>query len=99
MDAQARPTKTTLPGIGIRYDLVTESGQHVSVVVHNDGRRFLGFHKPEDDDECQASVPLGVSDAAALAQLLLPERIDPVRSEIEIDLVTEHVPVSARSPY
>ncbi|HWD77616.1 MAG TPA: TrkA C-terminal domain-containing protein, partial [Kribbella sp.] len=75
------------------------SGKHVSVVVHNDGRRFLGFHKPEDDDECQASVPLGVSDAAALAQLLLPERIYPVRSEIEIDLVTEHIPVSARSPY
>ncbi|MFD7160121.1 cation:proton antiporter regulatory subunit [Kribbella sp. NPDC059898] len=99
MDAQAHPTKTTLPGIGIRYDLVTESGKHVSVVVHNDGRRFLGFHKPEDDDECQASVPLGQGEAAALAQLLVPERIDPVRAEIEIDLVTEHIPVTAKSPY
>lgn len=99
MDAQAHPTKTTLPGIGLRYDLVTASGQHVSVVVHNDGRRFLGFHTPEDDDECQASVPLGQNEAAALAQLLVPERIDPVRGEIEIDLVTEHIPVTARSPY
>jgi TrkA domain protein len=93
------PTKTTLPGIGMRYDLVTEAGKHVSVVVHSDGRRFLGFHKPEDDDECQASVPLAPDEAAALANLLIPEKIDPVRNEIEIDLVTEHIPVTAKSPF
>jgi TrkA domain protein len=93
------PTKTTLPGIGVRYDLVTEAGQHVSVVVHNDGRRFLGFHSPEDDDACQASVPLGQGEAAALAQLLVPEQIDPVRGELEIDLVTEHIPLTVKSPY
>jgi TrkA domain protein len=93
------PTKTTLPGIGLRYDLVTGAGKHVSVVVHNDGRRFLGFHSPEDDDACQASVPLDPGEAAALAQLLIPESLDPVRGEIEIDLVTEHIPVTAKSPY
>jgi TrkA domain protein len=93
------PTKTTLPGIGTRYDLVTEGGKHVSVVVHNDGRRFLGFHDPADDDTCTATVPLGQGEANALAQLLIPERIDPVRAEMEIDLVTEHIPVTAKSPY
>jgi TrkA domain protein len=93
------PTKTTLPGIGTRYDLVTEGGRHVSVVVPNDGRRFLGFHDPEDDDTCQATVPLGHDEAAALAHLLIPERIDPVRGELEIDLVTEHIPITAKSPY
>ena len=99
MDQQAHPTKTTLPGIGTRYDLTTDGGKHVSVVVHNDGRRFLGFHNPEDDDECQASVPLEQDEAAALAQLLVPDRIDPIRGEMEIDLVTEHIPVTAKSPY
>ncbi|MFF0345950.1 cation:proton antiporter regulatory subunit [Kribbella sp. NPDC004875] len=99
MDPQAHTTKTTLPGIGTRYDLVTEGGKHVSVVAHNDGRRFLGFHKPDDDDECQASVPLAQGEAAALAHLLLPEQIDPVRGEMEIDLVTEHIPITAKSPY
>ena len=99
MNAQAHPTKTPLPGIGMRYDLVTESGKHLSVVAHNDGRRFLGFYRPEDDEECQASVPLDQDEAAMLAQLLLQERIDPVRNEIEIDLVTEHIPITVKSPY
>ena len=67
MDHQAHPTRTTLPGIGTRYDLITEGGKHVSVVVHNDGRRFLGFHDPEDDDACKDSVPLDPDEAAALA--------------------------------
>ncbi|GAB2646169.1 cation:proton antiporter regulatory subunit [Kribbella swartbergensis] len=99
MDQQAHPTKTTLPGIGTRYDLITEGGKHVSVVVHDDGRRFLGFHDPQDDDNCKDSVPLDPGEAAALAQLLLPAPIDPVRGEIEIDLVTEHIPITAKSPY
>jgi TrkA domain protein len=99
MDQQAHPTRTTLPGIGIRYDLVTEGGRHVSVVAHNDGRRFIGLHDPDDDDNCKASVPLDPGEASALAQLLTPDRLDPVGGEIEIDLVTEHIPVTAKSPY
>jgi TrkA domain protein len=99
MDPQAHPTRTTLPGIGTRYDLVTDAGKHVSIVVHNDGRRFLGFHDPQDDDACQATVPLGPSEAAALARLLVPAPIDPVRGELEIDLVTEKIPITAKSPY
>jgi TrkA domain protein len=99
MDPQAHPTKTTLPGIGTRYDLVTDGGKHVSLVVHNDGRRFLGFHDPSDDDTCQASVPLEQGEAAALAALLVPAPIDPVRGELEIDLVTEHIPITKKSPY
>ena len=39
------------------------------------------------------------AEAAALAQLLIPAPLDPVRGEIEIDLVTEHIPITAKSPY
>ncbi len=98
MKQQAHPTRTTLPGIGTRYDLTTEGGKHVSVVVHTDGRRFLGFHDPEDDDSCSASVPLDPGEAAALSQLLLPSPTDALPTAIEIDLVTEQIPVTARSP-
>jgi TrkA domain protein len=93
------PTRTTLPGIGTRYDLITDGGKHVSVVVHTDGRRFLGFHDPEDVDSCQASVPLGPAEASALGQLLIPAPIEPLRGDIEIDLVTEQIPITSRSPY
>jgi TrkA domain protein len=95
----AHPTRTTLPGIGTRYDLTTEGGKHVSVVVHTDGRRFLGFHDPEDDDNCRDSVPLDPGEAAALSQLLLPSPTDSLPTAIEIDLVTEQIPITARSPY
>ncbi|WP_112242631.1 cation:proton antiporter regulatory subunit [Kribbella monticola] len=99
MDQQAHPTRTTLPGIGTRYDLTTEGGKHVSVVVHTDGRRFLGFHDPEDDDNCRDSVPLHPGEAAALSQLLLPSPTDALPAAIEIDLVTEQIQLTARSPY
>lgn len=38
--------RTSLPGVGTQYDFTTEAGRHISVVVHNDGRRFLGFYDP-----------------------------------------------------
>jgi len=99
MEPKAHPTRTSLPGIGARYDLVTEGGKHVSVVVHTDGRRFLAFHDPEDDDNCKDSVPLAAAEAAALAHLLTPAPVDPLHDDLEIDLVTEQIPVPARSPY
>lgn len=98
MEPKAHPTRTSLPGIGTRYDLVTEGGKHISIVAHIDGRRFLAFHDPEDDDNCKDSVPLDEAEAAALAHLLTPAPVQPLH-DIEIDLVTEQLPVSARSPY
>ncbi|MFJ6211777.1 cation:proton antiporter regulatory subunit [Streptomyces sp. NPDC092296] len=100
MEHAAHARRTLLPGVGVRYDLVTEEGRHVSVVAHQDGRRFLAFHDPADDDACRDTVPLAPAEAAGLAKLLAP---DPLRqhlpSEVEIDLVTEKIPVTARSPY
>jgi K+:H+ antiporter subunit KhtT len=93
------PTRTTLPGIGTRYDFITDGGKHVSLVVHTDGRRFLGFHDPEDDDSCLGSVPLDSAEASALGQLLIPAPLEPLRGDIEIDLVTEQIPITSRSPY
>jgi TrkA domain protein len=98
-NSMEHPTRTTLPGIGTRYDLITDGGKHVSLVVHTDGRRFLGFHDPEDDDSCLGSVPLGPAEASALGQLLIPAPIEPLRGDIAIDLVTEQIPITSRSPY
>ncbi|AXI78389.1 cation:proton antiporter regulatory subunit [Peterkaempfera bronchialis] len=99
MDHAAHARQTLLPGVGVRYDLVTEDNQHVSVVAHQDGRRFLAFHDPEDDDACKDTVPLAPHEAATLAKLLAPDPVVQLPGDIEIDLVTEHIPVTARSPY
>ncbi|RPK94097.1 MULTISPECIES: TrkA C-terminal domain-containing protein [Streptomyces] len=90
--------RTSLPGVGAQYDFTTETGQHISVVVHHDGRRFIGFYEQDDPDACQLSVPLTTSEATALAHLIDPAPIDAVRTE-GIDLVTEHIPLGSRSPY
>ncbi|UUN28115.1 potassium transporter TrkA [Streptomyces sp. FIT100] len=90
--------RTSLPGVGTQYDFTTESGRRLSVVVHQDGRRFLGFYAAADPDASVASVPLSPDEAAALAHLIAPDTIDAVRTD-GIDLVTERIPVSARSPY
>lgn len=87
--------RTTLPGVGVQYDYTTESGQHISVVVHHDGRRFIGFYERDDPDSCQLSVPLTPQEATALAHLIDAAPIDAVRTE-GIDLVTEHIPLGSR---
>lgn len=99
MESSAHARKTPLPGVGTRYDMTTEAGRHVSLVVHQDGRRTLAFHDPEDEDNCRDAVPLIPQEAAALAELLTPDPVGHLHQHMEIDLVTEHIPVTKRSPY
>ncbi len=65
-----RIEKFDLPGIGVRHDLVTESGRRVSVVSHRDGDRDLALFSLDDPDASSESVPLNDEEAAALADLL-----------------------------
>ncbi|PRH80715.1 potassium transporter TrkA [Streptomyces solincola] len=99
MEPTAHTRKTSLPGVGARYDLETESGRHLSVVVHQDGRRMLAFHDPEDDDDCRDSATLAPNEATALAKLLTPDPVAHLHQHMEIDLVTEHIEITKRSPY
>lgn len=98
MEHTAHVSKTALPGVGTRYDLNTDSGRHISVVVHQDGRRIVAFHDPEDDDACKDSTPLAPHEATALSKLLMPDPVGHLHQHLEIDLVTEHIPVTKRSP-
>ncbi|WP_165990048.1 cation:proton antiporter regulatory subunit [Streptomyces sp. YIM 98790] len=93
--------RTPLPGVGIRYEIETRAGQWLAVVVHDDGRRFIGFYDPEDPDTCRANVALDADEAAWVADLVAPEpaiRELPL-GELELDLVTERIPIGAESPY
>ncbi|WP_066950647.1 cation:proton antiporter regulatory subunit [Streptomyces lushanensis] len=99
MEPTAHVSRTTLPGVGVRYDLNTDAGEHLSVVVHQDGRRILAFHDPEDDDNCKEAASLAPHEATALSELLTPDPVAHLRQHLEIDLLTEHIPVTKRSPY
>ena len=99
--------RTPLPGVGTQYDFTTREGRHISVVVHEDGRRFVGFYDPEDPDRCQATVPLEMMEAAKLAAILAPEGTGAVGAavrklsggELGLDLVTEKITIGPESPY
>ncbi len=99
MKPPAHARRTHLPGVGDRYDLETRSGRHLSVVVHQDGRRILSFHDPEDDDSCKDAAPLSQAEAATLAHLLTPDPIVDLPQHLEIDLLTRHIPITAKSPF
>lgn len=97
--------RTHLPGVGTRYDFTTRGGRRISVVVHQDGRRFVGFYDPEDaedPDSCKSTVPLEPDEASSLATIISPDfsASEGLHArELELDLVTERIPVGTHSPY
>ncbi|RKN45735.1 cation:proton antiporter regulatory subunit [Streptomyces hoynatensis] len=93
--------RTPLPGVGTQYDIATRDGRHISVVAHEDGRRFISFYDPKDPDACQGTVPLDAEEAERLASVLMRQNADPVLpgDELGLDLVTERIPIEPDSPY
>ena len=79
--------ETRLPGVGVRYEFNTESGEPIGVVVRRDGIRDLALFDPDDPDRCRASVSVGPAEAAVLVDLLggskLTERLADLRQEVE----------------
>lgn len=94
--------KTTLPGIGVRHDLVTETGRRVGVVSHRNGRRHLVIFDANDPDSGVASVPLSDDEAEALADILGASLMLGQLAELRQQaggLLTEQVPITPGSPY
>ncbi len=71
----ARIEETPLPGLGIRYDFVTEEGQRVGVIHHRTGRRELFICPPDDPDTTSLTLNLTDDDSHALSDALGGSRI------------------------
>ena len=71
----AEVSETRLPGLGIRYEFVTDSGQRVGVIHHRSGRREIVVFDEEDPDVCREVVRLDEDDSRTLAELLGSSRI------------------------
>ncbi len=54
----AEITETNLPGVGVRHEFVTDSGQHVGVISHRGGRREILVYDRDDPDSCSMVVHL-----------------------------------------
>jgi TrkA domain protein len=79
--------ETLLPGVGVRHEFTTTSGERVAVVTHRDGRREIARYERDDPDACRTVLRLGGDDARAMADLLggnqVSETVVAVQQQIE----------------
>ena len=52
-------TETALPGIGIRYEFVTQDGERIGVVHHRSGMREVVRYEGDDPDTSHDLLRLG----------------------------------------
>lgn len=95
--------ETKLPGVGVRHDFATSSGQRVGVILHRAGDRELLIYDVDDPDACREAIRLTEADAQTLGELLglatVKERVgQALRQSIE-GLAIDWVTVRASSAY
>ena len=91
-----------LPGIGIRYEFVTEFGDRVGVIHHRSGERELVAYDADDPDTSRELVRLGPDDGRTLAELLGVSQIAKELAELGQDvegLAVDRLPLSRGSPF
>ncbi len=93
-------TETDLPGVGVRFDLQTDSGRAVGVVVHQSGRRDLVVYDNRDVDRAAESVVLSEDEGHTLGEILggspVLEHLGDAVHRLE-DLVISWVKISPKS--
>lgn len=67
--------ETPLPGIGVRKEIVTESGRRIGIVSQRDGQTELMISRQDDPDAALASIPLTTEEAATLGNLFGAPRL------------------------
>lgn len=65
-----RVDQTPLPGVGIRYDFLTEAGRRIGVIAHRDGGVEMFLYAADDDECVSEAVVLRPDERAALVELL-----------------------------
>ena len=95
-------TETALPGIGIRYEFVTQDGERIGVVHHRSGMREVVRYEGDDPDTSHDLLRLGPEDSRTLAELLGVSQVAKDLAELGQDvegLAVDRLPLAERSPY
>ncbi|MFC0528750.1 cation:proton antiporter regulatory subunit [Phytohabitans kaempferiae] len=94
--------RTTLPGIGLRHEFVTERGRRVGIVSHRTGRREVVVYDRHDPDTAAVTLTLNAEEADGMAELLgsarVVERISELHRQVD-GLVTAQIPIVPGTPY
>ena len=95
-------TEIRLPGIGVRYEFVTEDGVHLGVVHHRSGMREIVAFERDDPDTSHDVVRLSAEDGRTLAELLGVSQVTKDLAELEQDvegLAVDRLPLALTSPF
>jgi TrkA domain protein len=63
-------TETQLPGVGVRHEFTTTSGERLAVLSHRMGRREIAVYDRADPDKCSTFLHLSPDESHTLAELL-----------------------------
>jgi TrkA domain protein len=93
--------ETHLPGVGVRHEFDTETGERIGVIVHRDGRREIVVYDRNDPDACSTMVDLSVGDTRTMAELLgasqVTEAVSAVQQNID-GLAIEWIALTDSAP-
>ena len=62
--------ETLLPGVGVRHEFTTGSGERLAVLTHRSGRRELAVYDRDDPDACTTVLHLSPDDTRTLGEVL-----------------------------
>lgn len=63
-------TETLLPGVGVRYELTTRSGQRLGIIVQRQGAAELAVYDRADPDKASLVLQLAPDEVEAVADIL-----------------------------
>ena len=86
VESMATVRETKLPGVGVRREFTTESGEDVAVLVHNDGRREVLVYDTDDPDVCRTVMALTRDDTSTLNELLGARRVTEVVTAVQQEI-------------
>ena len=94
--------ETLLPGVGVRYELRTRSGDALGIVVQRDGAAEISVYDRRDPDRARDVFRLSPEEADAVAEVLgaprLTQRFADLSREVP-GLQSARFPVAPGSPY
>lgn len=79
--------ETVLPGVGVRHEFTTTTGERLAVLTHRSGRREVALYDRADPDACTAVIHLSAQDSRTMAELLgasqVSEALVAVQQQVE----------------
>jgi TrkA domain protein len=83
----AEVRETLLPGVGVRHEFTTVSGERVVLLTHRSGRRELAVYHRDDPDASTTVLHLSPEDARTFAELFganqVSEALVAVQQQVE----------------